>query len=757
MSDKENGSKGSNMPAEDLEQYGVWVKAGPETVKEESSAGEDFELPDISDAGTEITAEEELLLGSLEENSRKKDSEGEEPLDGMDDLSLDEPAPGNADDDFSFPDIEDIRSEAGAESDAGAASGDDLFLPEEEALDDGASVETEGEKLDLDFDLDEPQGDEQAPVADDFNDIAAVEKEMTGPEPAEDALGEEPEAGMAEAGHGESAVEESALEEPSLEEPAIESALEEPAIDEPDESIIDEPAIEIENEIEEPPAGEPAFEEIEEEPESAAARAPEEEVPEGDALGLADMADTTETEEPALEDEAAAETGVVEEEPEPAAVKAGPAPVQEHPAESGILSKIEEELASIKSELLELKKELAGLRVAGTGLPESAVAEHHKTPGADSGFFAGDEDEDETIALTGDELDNILSTADITEETGESDVPDDILNFNADMHPSGSQATAAVESPDDLSLDFAESATVPESPAGEEDLGFEDTSISGADSSDAGVSIEEPLAGEDEEIPAGAEGDISFEDVDLSDTEISDADISIEEPEPEAAVPGQELELGEIPEVGQEIEADIADSGIEEPAEDFRKVSDIASDEAPAVTENIPLTTPEEQAIIEEYNRELDNFGSEDLHAEDGISETISAEAEIPAGEEEPEIEFDLDSLQQERQEAEAEPEKTEIIEDEAAPESFEEGLAEAEAPVDEEKAAKTAAPEAKKEPSSSVDGVQISGPIREEIKSVLKYMDQLLESLPEDKIQEFAHSEHFDIYRRLFEELELE
>ena len=46
---------------------------------------------------------------------------------------------------------------------------------------------------------------------------------------------------------------------------------------------------------------------------------------------------------------------------------------------------------------------------------------------------------------------------------------------------------------------------------------------------------------------------------------------------------------------------------------------------------------------------------------------------------------------------------------------------------------------------------------LRDEIRSVLKYMDQLLESLPEDKIQEFAKSEHFEVYRRLFEELELE
>ena len=32
--------------------------------------------------------------------------------------------------------------------------------------------------------------------------------------------------------------------------------------------------------------------------------------------------------------------------------------------------------------------------------------------------------------------------------------------------------------------------------------------------------------------------------------------------------------------------------------------------------------------------------------------------------------------------------------------------------------------------------------------------MDQLLESLPEDKIEEFAKSEHFKVYRKLFEEL---
>ena len=45
---------------------------------------------------------------------------------------------------------------------------------------------------------------------------------------------------------------------------------------------------------------------------------------------------------------------------------------------------------------------------------------------------------------------------------------------------------------------------------------------------------------------------------------------------------------------------------------------------------------------------------------------------------------------------------------------------------------------------------------MRDEIKSVLAYMDQLLENLPEEKIVEFAQSEHFPVYKKLFNELGL-
>jgi hypothetical protein len=58
--------------------------------------------------------------------------------------------------------------------------------------------------------------------------------------------------------------------------------------------------------------------------------------------------------------------------------------------------------------------------------------------------------------------------------------------------------------------------------------------------------------------------------------------------------------------------------------------------------------------------------------------------------------------------------------------------------------------------PSAEPPVPELNNSIREEVKTVLSYMDQLLESLPEDKIEEFARSEYFDTYKKLFEELGL-
>jgi hypothetical protein len=55
-----------------------------------------------------------------------------------------------------------------------------------------------------------------------------------------------------------------------------------------------------------------------------------------------------------------------------------------------------------------------------------------------------------------------------------------------------------------------------------------------------------------------------------------------------------------------------------------------------------------------------------------------------------------------------------------------------------------------------SGDNINIPIGLKTELKNVLSYMDHLLESLPEEKIEEFAKSEYFESYKKLFKDLGL-
>ena len=61
----------------------------------------------------------------------------------------------------------------------------------------------------------------------------------------------------------------------------------------------------------------------------------------------------------------------------------------------------------------------------------------------------------------------------------------------------------------------------------------------------------------------------------------------------------------------------------------------------------------------------------------------------------------------------------------------------------------------AKEEPVAA-DTITGNSDLKQDIKSVLLYMDQLLENLPEEKIVEFAKSDEFTTYKKLFSELGL-
>jgi bisphosphoglycerate-dependent phosphoglycerate mutase len=55
-----------------------------------------------------------------------------------------------------------------------------------------------------------------------------------------------------------------------------------------------------------------------------------------------------------------------------------------------------------------------------------------------------------------------------------------------------------------------------------------------------------------------------------------------------------------------------------------------------------------------------------------------------------------------------------------------------------------------KKEPKD------LSEDLKDEVKSVLSYLDKLLDALPDEKIKEFAESEAFESYKKLFDELKI-
>ncbi len=424
-------------------------------------------------------------------------------------------------------------------------------------------------------------------------------------------------------------------------------------------------------------------------------------------------------------------------------------PAAEAVPRSQVLSKIEEELAAIRGELAALKSELVNLRKPG-----GAVAARPGETDKEAGFFA--DDSDETIALTGDELDNILNTAEITEEEA------------AD--------TAAGEEPADLTL-----RAEPE--VGGEALSLEPVAEASPVEASAveAIPLDEPL----EEAPALDTHGISLEipeeeaappesiDLELPDVEEIGLDALEEKPEaleeasPEAAAaePIEDLEIELTDETLQEGEKAgaqpaeaVGEAALEEEALELPTFEEGLE---PAGEEELVLDVPEEVSADLEPLEDLEAEAAEPEDAESG--KAGAAEEEISL--ELPELETPVEesagapeelSLEIPQEEiAEAAGATSESVEPLEAVEEIEEIEAAEQRPEPEARAAATpAAGPARHAPAGSHGA--IPGGLRDEIRTVLKYMDQLLEALPDDKIKEFADSEYFEVYKRLFEELEI-
>jgi hypothetical protein len=463
-----------------------------------------------------------------------------------------------------------------------------------------------------------------------------------------------------------------------------------------------------------------------------------------------------------------------------------------------LLMKIADELSSIRNELSNLKQEFRVLRRGEGSAPEPAEEGGH-------GFF-GEEEDDEKISLTGDELDTILSTTDFEGEPSqdaapeEPEAPEKAEDLPAEDSPlleelpAGgelfSEEPAPVEDADEPPA--REEAPAPESPPEEtDDFVFDEDAISLDDISiDLDLNLDAPsleaLNDADKTLQEDAEtAEIPFPDTgefELLPEETGEAAESLPEPEAEELNldPSEAGELQMLVEKGLEpmtpppddtsyLEEDpLAADLLAEPSLDL---SGAVIDE-PDLSVEIPEEPPEEPDL---EHISLDELSMDELTEDIAVHldmEEMETETESPLSPENEEIVMDIPTEEEKTEEADFSPVIPEGFGGEAEDaavsldeEDLEEGInlledTAAEPPEDDGSGTEENILEGEDIKEGDQEGGTNSSALpshlQQELKTVLSYMDQLLESLPEEKIEEFAKSEYFDTYKKLFKELGL-
>lgn len=318
---------------------------------------------------------------------------------------------------------------------------------------------------------------------------------------------------------------------------------------------------------------------------------------------------------------------------------------------SSLLEKIMGELSHLRRDINELKEDFTALKTS-----PSTAGDTDKTDEKEGGGFFADDGGDDTIALSGDELNNILTSADFTDEA-------------ENEKESAPAAEAAAEEPAEIKDETFPDIELPEDASSMPELNIEENEL------------HEPQL-----------DDIDF---DLSENE------TVEEELP------SEIEIPVVEDL-------VVDSSAEDFFEGDDKPKEINETDVRFLAENPaeaePATKKEE---TNQYSPVNQVFNSKQWQSE--------GETDLSFEEEEDTAELSES----------AEDKKTETV--------FGKNI--------------------------ETDGVlsqrteqaaNIPQNMRDEIKSVLAYMDQLLENLPEEKIVEFAQSEHFPVYKKLFNELGL-
>lgn len=370
-----------------------------------------------------------------------------------------------------------------------------------------------------------------------------------------------------------------------------------------------------------------------------------------------------------------------------------------------ILKQISSEISSLKDEINNLKSEVEAIK----GQQQDSHADSEEleivpeSTDQDAGFFADDENA-EDATLSGNELSNILNSADVTTQ---------------EESPAEADSTSAAE-PAAAEESTAEAEPAPAAEA-DETVQEEVPAESESEAQDESINADIPVPTDQSSEEGFFGGDENAEDATLSINELTNildtAEVTAEEQPAAAAEEGEaQPERSAAPESEAE-EAESSSDAVENLSAPI-KLFDESSEEEPLTEDNLNYLESDENAGKEE--EEVLETGISEEPVEQVFNEWAPGEAEA------------------ESQETEAAGDAAAETESVPAAESTESDASGSESPAESSAAA------------------AIPADMKEEIKSVLSYMDQLLESLPEEKIAEFAKSEEFNTYKKLFNELGL-
>jgi hypothetical protein len=420
-----------------------------------------------------------------------------------------------------------------------------------------------------------------------------------------------------------------------------------------------------------------------------------------------------------------------------------------------LLLRIAEELSSIRSELSGLKKDFAVLKTDPAEKAGEGEYEHeHPHKNEDD-----EEEDDEKIALTGDELNNILNTADFTEETGTDATGDEISLHGETQDKAGEDSETFSINDLDGGLDL--NMELGENDLDELDGEFNPAAIDIETDIETDIDIDtdsETAAGEDilvkeEELLnlgfSGADDETSLPDFDI---EAGDELLQLREEGAHPMTPAPEPEdasyLVDDPLADETFENEAAGESDDDMLAEEITIDDSFLDEASLDLSDAVIDEPDLSMEIQDNPIEEPSLEHLSIELEDELPESEDdGLALIPEG-------FIIDSDSRDQGEEE-------IILPEALPEDRVEEIPDSEPEIiniDDllEEEIPQEIPEAK--PQAVVNTVKevIPTHLKTELKTVLTYMDKLLESLPDRKIEEFAKSEFFDTYKKLFRELGL-